>query len=187
MREKWVLVNIGYMLCLVAYLGWFRPIIESGEGNMTDFVRWIVSSVELALPKLGVAGQAAVLWTNGNSVEGVLQLFGDLIHSVRLSNAYRGQAVSICYIVDPFHQTTPDSLMNSVVDSRALPKFDDQSPVNNAGVRGRCIFGYLAFSRGIAIVRSSGLRWDLTSYCVRKIRVVAHRLRIDSRKSEEAP
>jgi hypothetical protein len=28
MREKWVLINVGYMLCLVGYLGWFRPIIE---------------------------------------------------------------------------------------------------------------------------------------------------------------
>lgn len=31
MREKWVLINIGYMFCLVAYLGWFRPIIEHGN------------------------------------------------------------------------------------------------------------------------------------------------------------
>ncbi len=30
MREKWVLVNVGYMLCLVAYVGWFRPLIDAG-------------------------------------------------------------------------------------------------------------------------------------------------------------
>ena len=29
-REKWVLVNVGYMLCLVAYVGWFRPVIAPG-------------------------------------------------------------------------------------------------------------------------------------------------------------
>jgi len=31
MREKWVLVNIGYVLCLVAYLGWFRPLVAEEE------------------------------------------------------------------------------------------------------------------------------------------------------------
>jgi small-conductance mechanosensitive channel len=29
-REKWVLVNVGYMLCLVAYVGWLRPLIAPG-------------------------------------------------------------------------------------------------------------------------------------------------------------
>lgn len=33
MREKWVLVNIGYMLCLVAYVGWFRPLIIQGASS----------------------------------------------------------------------------------------------------------------------------------------------------------
>src|ERR1039457_4077766 len=31
MREKWVLINIGYMLCLVGYVGWFRPVVMPGE------------------------------------------------------------------------------------------------------------------------------------------------------------
>ena len=31
MREKWVLLNVGYMLCFVAYVGWFRPVIEAGS------------------------------------------------------------------------------------------------------------------------------------------------------------
>jgi hypothetical protein len=30
MREKWVVVNVIYMLLLVAHVGWFRPIIPSG-------------------------------------------------------------------------------------------------------------------------------------------------------------
>jgi hypothetical protein len=30
MREKWVLVNVGYMLCLVAHVGWFRPVVKAG-------------------------------------------------------------------------------------------------------------------------------------------------------------
>jgi drug/metabolite transporter (DMT)-like permease len=33
MREKWVLVNVGYMLCLVAHVGWFRPLIVSGASS----------------------------------------------------------------------------------------------------------------------------------------------------------
>lgn len=33
MREKWVLVNVGYMLCLVAHLGWFRPLVGRGAST----------------------------------------------------------------------------------------------------------------------------------------------------------
>jgi len=31
MREKWVLVNVGYMLCLVGHIGWFRPVVKPAE------------------------------------------------------------------------------------------------------------------------------------------------------------
>jgi hypothetical protein len=30
-REKWILINIGYVLCLGAFLGWFRPVIAKGD------------------------------------------------------------------------------------------------------------------------------------------------------------
>ncbi len=30
MREKWVLLNMGYMLCLVAHVGWFQPLVIKG-------------------------------------------------------------------------------------------------------------------------------------------------------------
>lgn len=33
MREKWVLINIGYLLCLVGYIGWFRPLVMPGGRN----------------------------------------------------------------------------------------------------------------------------------------------------------
>ena len=29
-RQKWVLLNVGYILCLVAHVGWFRPVIHQG-------------------------------------------------------------------------------------------------------------------------------------------------------------
>lgn len=31
MREKWVAINVGYMLCLVAHVGWFEPLVKAGE------------------------------------------------------------------------------------------------------------------------------------------------------------
>jgi drug/metabolite transporter (DMT)-like permease len=34
MRQKWVLFNIGYMLCLVGYVGWYRPVIKEGASAM---------------------------------------------------------------------------------------------------------------------------------------------------------
>jgi hypothetical protein len=31
MREKWVLLNIAYILCLVAHVGWFEPLVATGS------------------------------------------------------------------------------------------------------------------------------------------------------------
>ena len=33
MRQYWVLINVGYMLCLVAHVGWFRPLIDPGAST----------------------------------------------------------------------------------------------------------------------------------------------------------
>ena len=33
-RQKWVLFNIGYMLCLVGYVGWYRPVIKEGTSAL---------------------------------------------------------------------------------------------------------------------------------------------------------
>jgi hypothetical protein len=30
LREKWVVINVLYMLCLVGHVGWFRPVIPPG-------------------------------------------------------------------------------------------------------------------------------------------------------------
>jgi hypothetical protein len=38
MRQKWVLFNIGYMLCLVGYVGWYRPVIKEGTSAMLLFL-----------------------------------------------------------------------------------------------------------------------------------------------------
>jgi small-conductance mechanosensitive channel len=33
MRQKWVMINMAYVLCLAAYVGWFQPIVAHGELN----------------------------------------------------------------------------------------------------------------------------------------------------------
>ncbi|MET1257188.1 hypothetical protein [Aliikangiella maris] len=30
-RQKWVLLNVAYIVCLVSYIGWLEPIVKSGE------------------------------------------------------------------------------------------------------------------------------------------------------------
>jgi len=30
-RQKWLLLNVAYIVCLVSYMGWFEPIVKSGE------------------------------------------------------------------------------------------------------------------------------------------------------------
>lgn len=31
MREKWVMINLFYMTCLVAFVGWFEPVVQPGN------------------------------------------------------------------------------------------------------------------------------------------------------------
>jgi hypothetical protein len=113
-----------------------RQFVENGSGSMSDFVRWIITDAELGLPRLGEIDHAIVIRTIGASVEGVVQLFGDIVHPIRLTKTYAGPPVVCSLFVDPLRESDPSFLQNPQFDVSSLVEFDSQSETNTATVQG---------------------------------------------------
>lgn len=116
-----------------------RAFVEAGTGRMGDFARWLTSSEPLQLPKRGFADHVIILTTRGASLEGVIQFFGHFPFAVRLATAYAGPPIRCAYVVDPYREAVPAEQrssgdeLNSIAGT--LPRFDEQSPGNNAVVQ----------------------------------------------------
>lgn len=37
-RQKWIVLNVIYVICLVSYIGWFTPIVKAGE----NILLWVM-------------------------------------------------------------------------------------------------------------------------------------------------
>ncbi len=104
-----------------------RDFILNGQGDMEGFVRWILDPEPLQIPRLGPTDQFIGIITRGQSVEGVVQFFGDIVHSFRLSNLYSGKALHVGYLVDPHREANPAEDRHPEFAADAVPLFDDQS------------------------------------------------------------
>jgi hypothetical protein len=78
-----------------------RQFVENGSGSMSDFVRWIITDAELGRPRVGEIDHAIVIRTIGASVEGVVQLFGDIVHPIRLTKTYAGPPGRVFVVCRP--------------------------------------------------------------------------------------
>lgn len=105
-----------------------RKFVLTGKGDMMNFARWSTDEQKLPLPEIGMADHFIGLVTRGASLEGVVQFFGDIIHSVRLSDCYSGEPFSLAYVVDPFREADPAELRNPHFEERAVPEFEQQLP-----------------------------------------------------------
>src|SRR5205823_5291149 len=61
------------------------------------------------------------------SVEGVVQFFGEIVHSFQLTDSYDGPAIQCAYIVDPFREAIPPEKRNPHFELGSIPVFKDQS------------------------------------------------------------
>lgn len=73
--------------------------------------------------------------SRGPSVEGVVQFFGDIVHSFQLSATYMGEPIHCGYVVDPFREAQPAETREPVFQDEAIPVFAQQSPDSNAAVQ----------------------------------------------------
>jgi hypothetical protein len=112
-----------------------REFIKDGNGTAERFVRWVVSSDQLDVPQLGPGDQAIFIVTRDQSVEGVLQFFGQILHSFQLTDSYDGPSIQCGYIVDPFREASRSETRNPAFKPSSIPVFKDQSSVYSTAVQ----------------------------------------------------
>jgi hypothetical protein len=92
----------------------------------------MASADRLALPNLGPADNAIFIVSRGNSVEGLVKFFGEILHPFRLATSYSGPTFNCAYVVDPFREVNPAELRCPAFDIKAVPVFADQRATNDA-------------------------------------------------------
>lgn len=123
--------DIAFKTCF----GPVREFIKDGNGTADRFIRWVVSSDRLAVPQLGPSDQAIFFVTRDQSVEGVVQFFGEIAHSFQLTDSYDGPAIQCAYIVDPFREASAPEKRNPHFESCAIPVFKDQSEIYSRDIQ----------------------------------------------------
>lgn len=102
-----------------------REFILKGNGVVEDFFRWPIQNVALA-SKLGPIDHFIGLMSRNGKVEGVLVLFGNIPHTIRLANMYTGPAFKIGYIVDPLRESSPAESRTPLFPDDMVLDFDMQ-------------------------------------------------------------
>lgn len=112
-----------------------RSFIRNGSGQSPSFVRWILAPERLNIPRLGPIDHAILVTTRGTSVEGVVQFFGDIVHSFRLAEKYDGDPIHCGYIVDPLREADPAETREPEFETADVPVFVEQSEINTPEVQ----------------------------------------------------
>jgi hypothetical protein len=112
-----------------------REFVRVGSGQSQSYVRWIATPDRLAVPRLGPIDQAVFITTRGRSVEGVVQFFGDIVHSFQLSDSYNDEPIHCGYVVDPLREADPPEMRGPTFDAAAIPAFAEQAPTNTPDIQ----------------------------------------------------
>jgi hypothetical protein len=112
-----------------------RTFVESGVGDSQNFARWIPDPDNYQPPTLGPADQFIGIAGVRRGIEGLVQLFGQIKHSIRLSSNFTGEPFRVGYLVNPFRDTNPSEVRNPDFAPALIPDFavQIQRPVNKFG------------------------------------------------------
>jgi len=104
-----------------------RTFIVDGVGDINKHIRWLSSSDELPINKMGLFDHFIGIYSHEGNVDGVVQFFGGISHLVRLTDEYNGPDIRYGYQVNPFRDSEPAENRAPVFDpiSVSFPKFDD--------------------------------------------------------------
>lgn len=104
-----------------------RDFILHGRGLTEDFFRWPAELIVNA-PKIGDVDHFIGVSNKGANVEAVMNLFGGIPHSFRLSSSYSGPNFKVGYLVDPLRVADPAETRNpqfldsAILDFQAQPE-----------------------------------------------------------------
>ncbi len=113
-----------------------REYILRGNGDASNFLRWIVAPPQTATPTLGDFGHFIGIVSRDGAVDAIVVLYGAFAHSIRLSDSYAGPAIREGYAVDPLREMNPAE--NRKVDfiESSIPNFEAQSKLPTQEVWG---------------------------------------------------
>lgn len=103
-----------------------RNYIYNGLGDSKDFIRWSLSTKPIEKPSLNRADNFIGIVSRGSRVEGIIQLFGVLIHPFCLSTDYSGKGLRLSYLVDPFRESNPAEQRDIEFNDGVIPDFKSQ-------------------------------------------------------------
>ncbi len=103
-----------------------REFVLNGIGEFQNFLRWPIKEPVPPLPILGPVDHYIGFTSRRSRVEGIVQLFGGIYHSICLSQNYSGPALSFGYLVDPLREAEPAETRTPEVNSDFIPVFADQ-------------------------------------------------------------
>lgn len=100
-----------------------RDYILNCNGENSDFIRWAADIDPLKIPALGEFDHFLCVYSEGNSVFGAIQLFGEISYFLCLSSNYSGAEFKYSYLVDSLREADPAEVRNVDFDPALLPKF----------------------------------------------------------------
>jgi hypothetical protein len=113
-----------------------RSFVTNGDGSFQRFIRWSTSKESLPIPKLGIIDHAILIVSRGSSVEGIVQLFGEVVHPLQLTNDYSGEIIQCGDLVNPFRDTDPSEIKELDFAEEAVPLYSKQSSCLDSAVLG---------------------------------------------------
>jgi hypothetical protein len=105
-----------------------REFVLSGIGTSSLFVRWPAPSLKLSSPSLGPVDHAILIVSRDGAVEGIVKLFGGILHPILLADSYNGAPIKCGYIVDPLRKAVPSEMRQPDFDPDSVPTFASQLP-----------------------------------------------------------
>jgi hypothetical protein len=100
-----------------------RCFILTGSGDSKKYIRHLPSSDELQILRLGQIDHFIGIFSNGKTVEGIVQFFGGIGHLVRLTDVYDGADFCYGYIVNPLRDSEPSEIRNPTFYKGCIPTF----------------------------------------------------------------
>ncbi|MEX4004929.1 hypothetical protein AB4Y38_39430 [Paraburkholderia sp. EG285A] len=104
-----------------------RSFILEGTGDCKNFVRWLTTSEEVSLPRIGDFDQFVGVFSRDGVVDGYIQFYGEIGYLIRLAENFSGQDFCYGYVVDPFREGTPAENRNPKYSKENIPAFESGS------------------------------------------------------------
>lgn len=102
-----------------------REFILNGVGDDGSHIRWLGTSDKLEISDLGPFDHFIGIYSQGKTVDGVVQFFGGISHIVRLTDCYDGPEFCYGYQVNPLRDSDPAETRAPDFNPSKFPRFDE--------------------------------------------------------------